>query len=325
MADGTFQIMIASIVTSKTVVGCFGSADGTDDASLIAATAPGDSFHFGAIVSSLIAVSGILRFGFNLGDQIISVDGNPAVSFNELPAGFTPVSLHIESQVNGLLPADNIRFQTSQAVEGSPVAGGGSSTAFVDAVIGPSTTMLDLLADGFGFRLSFSDIDNSNFIVNNLSITGEYNLVSFSWDLSSPTPTAVPGDMVTITSEDPDALLLDELDPEIQYEDEEGETVIVPIPAGLIKTQTTFLLIFIIPILPPFVQSASVVARGNGVQFSGTIPLGDIIIMLAENTTGLYTLVKDKTADTLYDNENAPDTTDVKIPNPFGKLGYIGG
>jgi hypothetical protein len=70
--------------------------------------------------------------------------------------------------------------------------------------------------------------------------------------------------------------------------------------------------------------AVSVIATGNGVQFSGSYPLGGLII-LTTNASGIYTLTSGKSADTLYSSLRDGTTYDVKIPNPFAKTGFIGG
>jgi hypothetical protein len=62
-----------------------------------------------------------------------------------------------------------------------------------------------------------------------------------------------------------------------------------------------------------------------GTQFTGSVKLGNLIILL-ENASGIYRIVPNKTNDTLYINSNSvSETTDIKMPNPFAKGGYIGG
>lgn len=48
----------------------------------------------------------------------------------------------------------------------------------------------------------------------------------------------------------------------------------------------------------------------------------DALEVLVADASGVYTLVKNKKDDTLY-NRETEDTTDVKIPNPFARTGFI--
>lgn len=94
--------------------------------------------------------------------------------------------------------------------------------------------------------------------------------------------------------------------------------VIVP------DVQTPQLLIFTIPASCSGAGLMDLVATGNGTQFSGDIVLGTLTILLA-NASGIYTLVKGKTSDTLYSSARDGTTYNVKIPNPFARTGFIGG
>ncbi len=59
-----------------------------------------------------------------------------------------------------------------------------------------------------------------------------------------------------------------------------------------------------------------------GTRFSGSVPLGDFVIIEAEGS-GLYRFTMGKTNDTLYTAERDGTTYDVKIPNPGGKTGFF--
>ena len=57
----------------------------------------------------------------------------------------------------------------------------------------------------------------------------------------------------------------------------------------------------------------------GGLEFNGLVPL-----LAVKNMSGIYTLVPNKTNDTIYTGFGA-STVDVKKPNPMFKTGYIGG
>lgn len=64
---------------------------------------------------------------------------------------------------------------------------------------------------------------------------------------------------------------------------------------------------------------------GTGIQFSGSVKLG-VIKILTTAASGIYKIVTNKRSDTIY--TNAPtndDTTEIAIPYPHGKTGFIGG
>jgi hypothetical protein len=74
---------------------------------------------------------------------------------------------------------------------------------------------------------------------------------------------------------------------------------------------------------PPEIP-AVLICGDPGTQFTGSVPLGDFTIIVA-NGSGLYRLVAGKTNDTLYQAARDGTTYDVKIPNPGGKTGFFRG
>lgn len=59
---------------------------------------------------------------------------------------------------------------------------------------------------------------------------------------------------------------------------------------------------------------------------TGGIAIGSAApLVLSVDASGIYTLVKNKTHDTLYERQSGITSVDVKIPNPFAKTGYFGG
>jgi len=61
------------------------------------------------------------------------------------------------------------------------------------------------------------------------------------------------------------------------------------------------------------------ITGSGGIAFGGTAAIVFII-----NPSGIYTLVKDKHHDTLYERAGSITTIDVTIPEPYGITGYIG-
>lgn len=72
--------------------------------------------------------------------------------------------------------------------------------------------------------------------------------------------------------------------------------------------------------LPPFVPSDISLIPSGGIVFGGAAST-----LILKDKSGIYTLIKDKTEDTLYDRQTGIDNADVKIPNPIAKTGFIGG
>jgi len=64
----------------------------------------------------------------------------------------------------------------------------------------------------------------------------------------------------------------------------------------------------------------------NMITGSGGVEVnGAAVLVLSVNASGIYTLIPNKTDDTLYQRASSEDTIDVKIPNPFVKTAYLGG
>lgn len=143
-----------------------------------------------------------------------------------------------------------------------------------------------------------------------------------------------PGDIIRITTADPNLDLTDVTEISLTYLDNLGVTQIIVISIIFIFYQSPTLIIFEVPPYIPKIFVPTVPGYPNipiipkitivGTTFSGSVSLAPIIITLAD-TSGIYFLSANKTNDTLYDNINTPDTTDVKIPDPFIKSGFIGG
>jgi len=71
---------------------------------------------------------------------------------------------------------------------------------------------------------------------------------------------------------------------------------------------------------PPTTPSDIGITGSGGIVFGG-----DTATLLLKDKSGIYTLIKDKTQDTLYDRQTLQTNVDVKIPNPIAKTGFIGG
>ncbi len=271
----------------------------------------------------------VVAGGFaNFVDMWVLTGGNPqdgTYAFNNLPAGFTVAS---QSLIASILAA--IGPGGSYDITLSALGSGGSNTlttagaGLLTFTYGSLQTAFQLGTEKLGVIIG-ADV---NTIINvlSLTLTGTYTLFAFTWtvDTSNPVRNDEP---VQISSDplDPDPLQLDELDEvNIQYVDLDGDPQTVIITP---TTQTANLYIFLMPLLPGVDASQPITlnAVGNGTQFSGSVMLGTLEILI-ENGSGIYRIVPGKTNDTLYINSAVDDTTaDVKIPNPFAKTGFIGG
>lgn len=73
-------------------------------------------------------------------------------------------------------------------------------------------------------------------------------------------------------------------------------------------------------------SDGGIVLANLNVDGSGGLEIGgSALLVLSVDSSGIYTLVKDKTHDTLYERVAGITSVDVKIPDPTAKTGYLGG
>jgi len=175
---------------------------------------------------------------------------------------------------------------------------------------------LNVINDGFGIKCVFATGGSVGQQFFTAVIDGTYDIVSFLFTLDPVSGSDVDvDDLITITSPGTDI-----------FTDLDLSQLTIPMACGTVVpiTQTQTLFTFRIPAACTGAGAVSIVATGNGVQFSGTITLGSLTILLT-NASGIYTLVPGKTNDTLYDSARDGTTRNVRIPDPFAKTGFIGG
>lgn len=160
------------------------------------------------------------------------------------------------------------------------------------------------------------------------SVTVTYE-EGFEWELSQDTSPVDEDSIVTVTSDPDDALPLDMEEIEtidIQFPDPDspGDFITISVPeAGWVVTDEN-LITFPIPSFgvyePPYF---SILITSD--QFSGSISLGMLFTIYFLSASGIYTLTFGQTHDTLYLEDDLPNTIDTKIPNPTIKTGYVDG
>jgi hypothetical protein len=145
------------------------------------------------------------------------------------------------------------------------------------------------------------------------TITGEYTTMDITLDAPNP---AHNGDTVTLTA--PSGL-----DGVASIQLINGTDIVTVLAADFVSQSATEL-VFLIPIYFNFPGTVNLIGIGNGVQFSGSVTLGTLTVLI-ENGSGVYEIVRGKTNDTIYSNSASGNTTtDVAIPNPFGRTGFVG-
>lgn len=281
-----------------------------------------DSTHLAVSTSN-----DLIRFIFF--GSCIYLDGSLVpTTFSALPAGFrfTSARVQVRSSLNGEDATRHIFLQFDEFTESGNLGVAAPSVPvpiFYDHPA-PIPSPLSLINDGMGIRIDNTTAGqrSSREYLGGI-VSGGYDLVGSSWDLTTPSPVKV-GDPITVTG----ASGLDGvLDIVITYEDPETQELVeITIPKLSFQTQTSILLIFFIPTgLEGFSGPITVEADGDGVQFSGRVLLGTLFVLI-ENGSGIYRITSNKTNDTVYYNSPVnDDTVDVKIPNPFFKTGFVGG
>lgn len=147
-------------------------------------------------------------------------------------------------------------------------------------------------------------------------ISGTGTAFAFSWDMPQDGEDAAVGETITITS-DFDTAPLTSMD---------LSHITLSWPCGIIVPiiQTPTLLTFLVPESCDGDGAQTLTATGDGTQFSGSVPLGVLTILLT-NASGIYSLVPGKRNDTYYSSHRDGTTVDIKIPNPTARTGFIGG
>lgn len=337
--SGTFIIRGATSISSKSApAGTWGGgtigydpARPIDNTSLLAginSLADQSPSLYAGWVSDISPIgTWICRFGFGLSDAVIALDGNSPISYFSLPSGIriltATLGIGVARYPNVLGDGSgHLYFQRNLLTESADLGQNVSlsQTAVTKTFVYDFTptgfgTFLDAINDGFGIRIVFSGTGFGQYF-DKASISGTYDILSytFSFPLNGTSIDLQKNRVITVTSDplDPNAMDLTHI------------TVALGACAITIVTQTTNLLVFSIPDSCSGDGVVSVVATGDGFQFSGPVSLGSITI-LTTNASGIYVLTSGKTSDTLYSSLRDGTTYDVKIPDPFAKTGFIGG
>lgn len=190
-------------------------------------------------------------------------------------------------------------------------------------------------------------------------IDGTYVLFNHTWTISTPTTPVKVGDRITIASDPASAADLSDVD-EVTFTIpstficgdgqvatkeitvfKDGTCKIVnvcidgtPDPefitqesSGWIITWTFNLIIITIPYgFGDYEGPVPVVVGVNPptptTRFSGSVPVGTLDMVFAD-ASGIYNITPSKLNDTLYDRDG--DTTDVAIPKPYFRTGFVDG
>lgn len=160
-------------------------------------------------------------------------------------------------------------------------------------------------------------------------VFGTYEILVYTWTIEGgppfiPAPGPFnPGDTIKVHSPDllPDLTTINEF--QFIFLNSDNEIVSFIIDDFDIQTPTLIQFVLDRTILNPILGEYT---SGSPISiFGGSVKITNIELAII-NPSGVYKLVTNKRHDTLYnDSANGSDTTDIAIPTPFVKTGFIGG
>lgn len=291
----------------------------------------GNSNDLGTGNPNVVSVRGLLVTGFSN----FFTDNNGNFLTNNPPPGFNFTTglfaqLHVKFY---LLPSGGFITLQNISIGSSSVNGPATGSAnFLDTITLalPSNRSYFLLTTDLYNISAFSVTSPIWFPISpggggfpetdfGFTVFGNYQIISSQWRLTnltvpnthSPLMVARPGDRIKLDT------------PNNSYD----FTTITKVKLNNIQItnfeiQTPFEMEFIIPLgLSP----GDYIAAVEGTQFSGDAILAGLTVLIADGS-GIYKVQSGKSNDTIYLSPNAPAaTSNVKIPDPFGRIGFIGG
>jgi len=257
------------------------------------------------------------------------------IDFASLPSGFTVISAIFESTIKlnysgaggEVTSATGTRSLNGNVVDTVDVSNLGDHFLDFDIITNdPSTSALDLstitalvsiaasINSGNPANVASMQVSNNS---NPYWIFGTYSILFNTYTINSPVHI---GDRVTLHSDDGGIgiILIND------GEDRSGINLIFSGGTHNIKTVnivelTDTDLTFILDVDFSVEETVTVSAT---LKTGGVILIKSLQVLLYGNVSGVYTLVSGKTTDTIYRHDGT--TTEVAIPEPFAKIGFIG-
>lgn len=223
------------------------------------------------------------------------LDGDTAIAFSTLPAGFHPIT-----SCGVVVQADFFGTGAPRDYYATlPGSGPGEGIANSPQVYSTIPSALSIQNNGCGIRCQVGDNLLSHLGTHikiiKVSLSGYYDILSYTWDLPNQSPIyKMPkgyGDVLTITA---GTLDLSHVAFQLFFN-------------GNIVSWTNVsptLLTFDIPQyiyngITPGTYPLVIIGTGDGTQFTGSITLG-ILQVIIQDASGIYTLVKNLAHDVLY-------------------------
>lgn len=336
---GTFIISGANFIGTNSAPargwgsGAIGSDAGrpTNDQDLLAGinslSSGNPSLYAGWVSGDTTAVgSWLIRFFFGLSNNVIALDGNPAISFNNLPVGAEILTATLKIQVSqypgsNADAANQLFLQQGFLTESadlhqvaSPLA---STKSFAYNFGVGKGRFIDVLLNGFGIRMPITQAGSVGQQFFNARIDGTYDIsqsVTFYPTVQTPDPVRV-GDKIKVSSpakglkgttqvqlsfidaSQVSHLIIINIDPKNPYLSIDG---VIYFWIYFIILQDDFNLWFYLPWgFKRYKGPVLVTLIGDGVQFSGSV-ITWLLQILFTDASGMYTLDDTKTNDLLY-------------------------
>jgi hypothetical protein len=262
------------------------------------------------------AVDNLLRLGFSLVGNIISLDGAARISFAGLPAGFQidTAVIHIFTENNASDATNHFKLQYASLGEESGNLGFGAVVFSYPGTL-PISNLLNWWNNGIGIHVDNTVVgQQTSRNIARLSITGTW---SFSYSVTSITPSPLRTDQspIVISLHGTNMNFFPTGSLSLHFTNSAGAQV-VTLPDAVIVSNilATITIVSLTGILN---------FTGTATLFSGSVSLGTLSILYATGS-GIYRFVANQRHDTLYDRTTG-STTNVAIPMPFAETGFIGG
>ncbi len=322
---GTFNLKIDAIANQT---GAWRTTPGglTTDAAIIAAINNNNAEAILVNAGAPPQATGII--GFNCGWFL---DGSVVETpFASLPAGFTVLTARLELRV-ALATNVDVNYATDTVIMffANGLESRDISNTAPDLNTGPSNRWYyyDHPATGLTALHLETDVPGISYLrptnpgINSfpyLVITGTYDIATYTdtWVINTPDPVQV-GDSINMTGDDG----LDNIDSILlSYNDGSPQEIVVTI----FTLQTPTEVEFDLPAgLGDFIGTVDVYVNVTAPEFTGQAFIAPLEVIIAD-ASGIYTIVTNKRSDTVYTSHTTGETTEIAIPNPFYKTGFVG-
>ena len=277
--------------------------------------------------AGLVPFTASLTWGIDSISPIFLLNGTNQVDWHHLPPNtvFTAININIGIiTIDSLGAGGTFRFICSPYDSG-PITFPPGSISAINQNINPGVSYTPLQILNLTASLSFSGTSIFGSSAKYLEtaiiiINGTYTSTNYQWTLT-PNVNIKSGSKVTITDTN-SGLSIAQID--IQYFDSNNIIHNFTVLAQDFISNSLGQVVFYLPQIgnPPPGATVYVYGIGDGTQFTGAVLAGTFTYSFVD-ASGIYQLITNKSADTIYDRSSSGATIDVAIPNPFIKTGFL--